>query len=283
MLNSVTDKQLNVYCTVEANGSVNSVVKPEETVYLPPLPLSKEGENLLTKAEAAKMYLPKTDADEKYLPKTEADETYLPKPKDEYSSYRAVVMKLYQKNIDTGETDTLTVLMNGTFGFTYTQATGGANLALAKADEVAITEQWAATRPICTDKLSLAVKVGVTHNLEELTDEEKYLALTWLGAVKHADTPTGYAAVYAIDRAGNDITVSYSPQVSSWTLAQRGLNGVLIVGTPTEDNHATTKNYVDNLPDKITDGTIKAKWLKWLGSNEVTPPSITSTYIEPAF
>lgn len=122
---------------------------------------------------------------ESFLTKTEADETYLPKPKDEYSSYRAVVMKLYQKNRDTGETDTLTVLMNGTFGFKYEQATGGANLAIAKAGETEIKEQWGGTRPICTDKLSLAVKVGVTKNTDTLTDEEKASAQTWLGVKKY--------------------------------------------------------------------------------------------------
>lgn len=120
-----------------------------------------------------------------YLTEETANEKYLPKPKEEYSSYRAVVMKLYQKNRDTGETDTLTVLMNGTFGFTYVQATGGANLAIAKAGETEIKEQWTGTRPICTDKLSLAVKVGVTKNTDTLTDEEKATAQTWLGVKKY--------------------------------------------------------------------------------------------------
>ena len=83
--------------------------------------------------------------------------------------------------------------------------------------------------------------------------------------VKKAPTPTGYAAVYAIDRQGNDITVSYSPQISSWALAQRGQNGTLFIGEPTDDKHATTKSYVVNLPDKITEETKIAKWAEWLG------------------
>ena len=123
-----------------------------------------------------------------------------------------------------------------------------------------IDEKKEGYRPITPNRLDHAVKVGVTTNTEVLTDEEKYLATTWLGAVKHADTPTGYAAVYAIDREGNDITVSYSPQISSWALAQRGANGTLFVGAPVEDNHATTKKYVNE--------------------NYVR---ITSTYIEPSF
>lgn len=83
--------------------------------------------------------------------------------------------------------------------------------------------------------------------------------------LKKAPTPTGYSAVYAIDRQGNDLTVSYSPQVSSWALAQRGNGGTLFIGEPTDDKHATTKSYVVNLPDNITDETIKAKWAEWLG------------------
>jgi hypothetical protein len=243
MLNSVTDKQLNVYCTVEANGSVNSVVKPEETVYLPPLPLSKEGENLLTK----------TEADETYAKKTE-----------------------YATNSTPG-----TVKVGGPYYGLYITSYG--LLTVHGAFTTDIDAKIDGYRPITSHLVDHVVKVGLTTNTEVLTDEEKYLATTWLGAVKHADTPTGYAAVYAIDRQGNDITVFYSPQVSSFTIAQRGTGGTLLIGEPTDDRHATTKNYVDNLPDKITDGTIKAKWLKWLGSNEVTPPSITSTYIEPSF
>lgn len=129
-------------------------------------------------------------------------------------------------------------------------------------------EAKSVNKAIKASNLDYAVKVGITTNTETLTDEEKYLATTWLGAVKHADTPTGYAAVYAIDRQGNDITVSYSPQVSSWALAQRGDGGTLFVGEPTDDKHATTKSYVDNLPDKITDEAIKAKWVAWLGTPE---------------
>ena len=136
---------------------------------------TEEGEDLLTK----------TEADETYLSQTEADEIYIQKPENLYSATRETVTKLYQVQESTGKTDTLTVLMNGTFGFGIVQATGGANLALAVANDTHITEQQVGYRPICPNKLSLAVKVGVTANQNTLTDEEKASAQNWLGVKKY--------------------------------------------------------------------------------------------------
>jgi hypothetical protein len=174
------NEKLHVYipiATVDAKGIASYNEEDFDVidgkVFLKVLPA---GTTVTVNGQAVKIF----DADT-VMTETEADEKYLPKPKEEYSSYRNVVMKLYQKNRDTGETDTLTVLTNGTFGFTYVQATGGVNLALRKASDLDIDEQWNSSYPICVDKLSRAVKVGVTKNFDNLTDEEKYLAQAWLG------------------------------------------------------------------------------------------------------
>ena len=200
-----------------------------------------------------------TPEGESFLTETKAAETYLPQPEDFSLSHPTSYIDFY----GTGGGGKM-----GRFQWFYDShglSAYGSTLMVAAASEGQVKAQSDTYKPIPPARLSYAVVIGLTENKITLTDEKKALALTWLGAIKHADTPTGYAAVYAIDRQGNDITVSYSPQVSSWTLAQRGNGGTLVVGAPIEDSHATPKSYVDNLPDKITDQTIKAKWAEWLG------------------
>jgi hypothetical protein len=56
-----------------------------------------------------------------------------------------------------------------------------------------------------------------------------------------------YATGTSLDENGKakQVAMSFSTGAVEWRLAYRGANGVLGVGTPTEDTHAATKKYVD--------------------------------------
>ncbi len=104
-------------------------------------------------------------------------------------------------------------------------------------------------QPIVPANLDYAVKVGITTNTETLSPEEKAAALAWLGAVslQDVDEKIGEATANKVVKrfTGGNIWV---PSVSSY-------NGA-----------ATSKYYVDNLPDYIP-AEQKAKWESWLGSS----------------
>jgi hypothetical protein len=73
---------------------------------------------------------------------------------------------------------------------------------------------------------------------------------------------------------GNGDPVLYSPNNSSAevnSIAQRGSGGVLIVGNPTADNHATTKQYVDK---KCVNVNCDFSALSWTKVGQVGPDAI---------
>lgn len=100
-------------------------------------------------------------------------------------------------------------------------------------------------RPITPTNLDYAVKIGITTNTETLTDEEKAAACAWAGAVQRV-IPT-IPKVYGENAGYGAYMYSVSANADKWSLAERGAGGVLAVGTPTADEHATTKAYVDGL------------------------------------
>ena len=53
--------------------------------------------------------------------------------------------------------------------------------------------------------------------------------------------------IYVRNNAGVDTTVTLNTRPDNYSVAQRGIGGVLQVGTPTANSHATTKAYVDGL------------------------------------
>jgi hypothetical protein len=57
---------------------------------------------------------------------------------------------------------------------------------------------------------------------------------------------TAYAQVYMKKADGSQGRLSISPLATEYTLAQRDVGGTLVVGTPTANNHAATKKYVDD-------------------------------------
>ena len=74
---------------------------------------------------------------------------------------------------------------------------------------------------------------------------------------------TNKQVVYACSNAGVDTTLPYDDKSNTSTVAVRGEKGVLQVGTPTANNHATTKKYVD---DGLVNNIYEAN-LKWGGKN----------------
>ena len=69
--------------------------------------------------------------------------------------------------------------------------------------------------------------------------------------------------IYVRTNAGVDSTVTLNTRADDYSVAQRGIGGVLQVGKPTADNHASTKKYVDdadskkvNLIDGLTAGAV---------------------------
>lgn len=60
------------------------------------------------------------------------------------------------------------------------------------------------------------------------------------------DKTTNKQVVYITNSLGTDATLPYEYKPNTGTIAVRDAKGVLQVGTPTADNHATTKKYVDD-------------------------------------
>lgn len=100
--------------------------------------------------------------------------------------------------------------------------------------------------PITPMYLDYAVKVGMTTNKETLTEEEKASACEWLGYMK-APKPNaaGYyiAPILLSDGSQSSLKVGYNP--TEYAIAQYNAGGVIQTNTPTEDNHAANKAYVD--------------------------------------
>ena len=61
------------------------------------------------------------------------------------------------------------------------------NLIVSGASKSVIDGKNTSTKPICPNTLDYAVKVGLTTNAEILTDEEKAVALEWLGVKAYVD------------------------------------------------------------------------------------------------
>lgn len=57
-------------------------------------------------------------------------------------------------------------------------------------------------------------------------------------------TNTSGILAYIVEN-GTQTSIACTSAATAWTLANRGANGILAVGTPTAANHATTKTYVD--------------------------------------
>ena len=119
-------------------------------------------------------------------------------------------------------------------------------LQVEKASNDEIIAKNSGYKPIVPNTLDYAVKVGITTNTETLTDEEKASACEWVGAVQRKpNKDNGWNRVYGIDSVGNECVYRVANSIQANTIAIRGVNGVVMCGTPSGDNDATNKKYVD--------------------------------------
>jgi hypothetical protein len=98
-----------------------------------------------------------------------------------------------------------------------------------------------------------------------------------LGAVKKLGAGTGWR-VYGVYTDGSEFAFPVVNADTPSTIPWRGVNGTVIVGKPTADNHAANKGYVDNLPDYLTlTDDERAKWLSMLGATKLYKQTISIT------
>lgn len=94
--------------------------------------------------------------------------------------------------------------------------------------------------------LGKKVSGGVTTygNQRQIPDEEKQYALDWLGAVAKTTTPL---SLYGTDGSGNQYVARRDHNVGAYTIVSRDGKSRFAAGTPENDDHVTTKKYVDDL------------------------------------
>ena len=99
------------------------------------------------------------------------------------------------------------------------------------------------------------VKTGLTTNTETWTDEEKASACETIGAVQRKpNNDNGWNRVYGMNSTGNEVVYRVANGIQANTIAIRGVNGVVMCGTPSGDNDAVPKKYVeDNFVAKSTE------------------------------
>lgn len=123
----------------------------------------------------------------------------------------------------------------------YTLFINSANEANIKARKPAFAGNGVGV--IAPDNMDIALRIALTESILTYTDEEKTKVSELLGFLMK--TASQGNQVY-VSQNGVNRTISYSTQAQASTIACRGTKGELKVGTPTEDTHATTKEYVDN-------------------------------------
>lgn len=91
--------------------------------------------------------------------------------------------------------------------------------------------------------LDYAVMKALSDSKLEWTEEQKASALAQLGGLPKS-TQAG-VLLYGSSGGSTYMYTLQSDNPTPWSVPQRGLGGVVVVGTPTADSHATTKKYVD--------------------------------------
>lgn len=127
-----------------------------------------------------------------------------------------------------------------------------------------------------TALLDYAVKVGVTTNTETLTDEEKTSACEWLGAIKQNNSVSELKQAYVKNKDGSLLMVDLSDNTrSSSIVVRRGTGHIFVPLIPTDNNAATSKNYVDSIGSNWENINISADNIKInLNTDIPTRPTI---------
>ena len=126
------------------------------------------------------------------------------------------------------------------------------NIAVVPAEPYFIDLRTNGVRPITSRWIDYAVKKALADcklNGDYVwTEEEKASALALLGGVPKSTTAN---IIYGTHSDGTHKEYPLVTGIQSYTIPIRGTNGVLFVGTPTADMHATNKAYVDGLVGNI--------------------------------
>ena len=131
-------------------------------------------------------------------------------------------------------------------------------------------------KPIVPANLDYAVIAVLTNALialtEDTTDEGgnvvkggKSKACEWLGALKTSNAETIFDQVYVKAKNGAQSVFNISNDLVGSSIVQRTATNQIRVNDPISEFDCVNKQYLLNLPDKVTDETIKAKWRAWLG------------------
>lgn len=159
-----------------------------------------------------------------------------------------VDLSQYVKNTDypTSTKAGAVKIVSGQYGIGHNDAAG---LYTIQASKNEIDAKLSQHLPITPMYLDYAVKKGLTTNTIPLTEEEKVAACEWVGAlpvdIKEGEL-SGHNHLYGRDYNGKLEVIPYAWYAGANTIAIRGANGTLSVGTPTADTDAANKAYVDN-------------------------------------
>lgn len=153
----------------------------------------------------------------------------------------------YVKNTDYATTDTAGIVkINNASGI---RIDNNKCLMLDNPNENEIKNKANINAPLKPRNIDLAVKVGITTNTIALTDEEKAAALAWLGALPQNTLPGShiYASASLADGTINQVMLPYGTGIYAGRIVMRGSKGEVPTPTPTADEHAVNKKYVDDI------------------------------------
>ena len=109
------------------------------------------------------------------------------------------------------------------------------------------------TKAVTLNRLDYVVKVGLTTNTITLTDEEKAAAQNWLSTFNKPKSTSGRRKIVVItpnSDGGTEHIMELGVAggiATGYAIPVADSKGTVAVAEPTNNNHATTKNYVDNL------------------------------------
>ena len=176
--------------------------------------------------------------------------------------------------LDSGKVDANTAITGATHTkITYDSkglVTAGADITLSDVTDITATaSEVNVLDGITASTAELNILDGVTATASEINVLDGITATTtelnYVDGVTSAiqtqldnkvDKVTENSKVYGTSATGEQTSYSLSSSATANTVAYRGDNGVLNVGTPTANSHATTKSYVDTeVGKKVTANT----------------------------
>lgn len=154
----------------------------------------------------------------------------------------------------------------GTAGLVKAPAVGDQNKYLkgnGNWSELAASDIPNLTLSKITDVTATASEVNVLDGITATTTELNYVdgvtSSIQIQLDNKVDKVSTASKIYGTNSNGAQTTYTLSSSASANTIAYRGANGILVVGTPTSNEHAATKKYVDDglaiKQDELVSGT----------------------------